>query len=98
MLAVSLELAAGKWKIALHDGRREKPAVHTVAQSIESCIDLCYRPFDDSVCGVTLAMGKPELFKTPQRYFPSIEALSPPVVEALLCPSRSATARGVPSG
>jgi transposase len=32
VLAVSLELAAAKWKIALHDGRREKPAVHTVAQ------------------------------------------------------------------
>lgn len=24
-----------------------------------------YRPFDDSVCGVTLAMGKPELLKRP---------------------------------
>src|SRR6202171_228049 len=32
VLAVSLELAASKWKVALHDGRREKPAVHTVAQ------------------------------------------------------------------
>ncbi|MFM0008538.1 IS110 family transposase [Paraburkholderia dipogonis] len=32
LLAVSLELAAAKWKVALHDGRREKPAVHTVAQ------------------------------------------------------------------
>ncbi len=32
VLAVSLELAAAKWKVALHDGRREKPAVHTVAQ------------------------------------------------------------------
>ncbi|MGF6260869.1 IS110 family transposase [Paraburkholderia youngii] len=32
VLAVSLELAAAKWKIALHDGQREKPAVHTVAQ------------------------------------------------------------------
>jgi len=31
VLAVSLELAAAKWKLALHDGRREKPAVHTVA-------------------------------------------------------------------
>src|SRR5258706_10675278 len=30
--AVSLELAAAKWKVALHDGQREKPAVHTVAQ------------------------------------------------------------------
>src|ERR1700722_20340775 len=32
VLAVSVELAAAKWKVALHDGRREKPAVHTVAQ------------------------------------------------------------------
>ncbi|MGF6634821.1 IS110 family transposase [Paraburkholderia sp. MM6662-R1] len=32
VLAVSLELSAGQWKVALHDGRREKPAVHTVAQ------------------------------------------------------------------
>jgi signal transduction histidine kinase/ActR/RegA family two-component response regulator len=44
------------------------------------------RPFDDSLCGVTLALGKPELFGTPQRFFPSIEMLSPPVVEALLVP------------
>jgi transposase len=32
LLAVSLELAAANWKVALHDGRRDKPAVHTVAQ------------------------------------------------------------------
>jgi len=32
VLAVSLELAAAKWKVALHDGRREEPAGHTVAQ------------------------------------------------------------------
>jgi transposase len=32
LLAVSLELATSNWKVALHDGRREKPAVHTVAQ------------------------------------------------------------------
>jgi len=31
VLAVSLELAKGSWKVALHDGRRAKPAVHTVA-------------------------------------------------------------------
>jgi transposase len=31
MLAVSLELSKGSWKIALHDGRRDKPALHTVA-------------------------------------------------------------------
>ena len=32
VLAVSLELAAAKWKVVLHDGHREQPAVHTVAQ------------------------------------------------------------------
>jgi transposase len=32
VLAVSLELAAAKWKVALHDGQREQPTVHTVAQ------------------------------------------------------------------
>lgn len=32
VLTVSLELAASKWKVALHDGRREQAAVHTVAQ------------------------------------------------------------------
>ena len=31
LLAVSLELSKGSWKIALHDGRRDKPALHTVA-------------------------------------------------------------------
>src|SRR5215472_8128421 len=34
VLAVSLELAGAKWKVALHDGRREKPAVHTLAQPL----------------------------------------------------------------
>ncbi|WP_321928669.1 IS110 family RNA-guided transposase [Paraburkholderia guartelaensis] len=32
VLAVSLELAMAKWKVALHDGRRDRPAVHTVTQ------------------------------------------------------------------
>lgn len=32
LLAMSLELAAATWKVALHDGRREKPEVHAVAQ------------------------------------------------------------------
>nr|WKF60797.1 Sensor protein EvgS [Paraburkholderia busanensis] len=45
-----------------------------------------HRPFDDSLCGVTLALGQPELFRTPQHFFPSLETLSPPVVEALLVP------------
>jgi len=34
VLAVSMELAAAKWKVALHDGRREKPAVHTAAHTM----------------------------------------------------------------
>ena len=29
-LAVSLELSKNSWKIALHDGRRDKPAIHAV--------------------------------------------------------------------
>lgn len=33
VLAVSLELAKGSWKIALHDGLREKPAVYTVSDA-----------------------------------------------------------------
>jgi hypothetical protein len=32
VLAASLELAASKWRVALHDGRRERPAVHSVAE------------------------------------------------------------------
>ncbi|MGF6813066.1 hypothetical protein OKW30_008283 [Paraburkholderia sp. Clong3] len=31
-LAVSLELATAEWKVALHDDRRDSPAIHTVAQ------------------------------------------------------------------
>lgn len=31
LLAVSLELSKSSWKIALHDGRRDRPAIHTVA-------------------------------------------------------------------
>ncbi|OTP65237.1 Mobile element protein [Caballeronia sordidicola] len=34
VLAVSLKLAAANWKVALHDGRREKPAVHAVAHTV----------------------------------------------------------------
>ena len=30
VLAVSLELSQSSWKVALHDGKRDKPAVHTV--------------------------------------------------------------------
>jgi transposase len=31
LLGVSLELSSGSWKIALQDGRRDRPAVHTAA-------------------------------------------------------------------
>lgn len=31
LLAVSLELSKSSWKVALHDGRRDRPAIHTVA-------------------------------------------------------------------
>jgi len=31
LLAVALELSKGSWKIALHDGKRDKPAIHTVS-------------------------------------------------------------------
>src|SRR6202165_5851474 len=49
VLAVSLELAAASWKVALHDGRREKPAVHTVAQPqaaarLQAVLDLIAPP------------------------------------------------------
>lgn len=48
ILAVSLELAAGKWKVALHDGLREKPAVHAVTQPrararLQAMLDLIER-------------------------------------------------------
>lgn len=37
--AVSLELAAAKWKVALHDGRRDLPGVHMVAEpQAASCL------------------------------------------------------------
>jgi transposase len=31
ILAVSLELSSKSWKMALHDGKRDKPAIHTVS-------------------------------------------------------------------
>jgi transposase len=48
VLAVSLELAAATWKVALHDGRREQPAVHTVAEPqaaarLQAVLDLIER-------------------------------------------------------
>src|ERR1700757_2082653 len=48
VLAVSLELAAAKWKVALHDGRREKPPVRAVAHPeaparLQAVLDLIER-------------------------------------------------------
>jgi transposase len=48
VLAVSLELAAAKWKVALHDGQRDRPAVHTVAEPeaaarLQAVLDLIER-------------------------------------------------------
>jgi transposase len=36
VLAVALELSKGSWKVALHDGKRDKPAIHTVS-SEQAC-------------------------------------------------------------
>ncbi|SEK05552.1 GAF domain-containing sensor histidine kinase [Paraburkholderia diazotrophica] len=79
---------AGSAGISVLESPPGRPASFRWAALAGHCAPLLntYRPFDDSVCGVTLAMGKPELFRTPQRYFSSIEAVSPPVVEALLVP------------
>ncbi|AEI81744.1 MULTISPECIES: IS110 family RNA-guided transposase [Cupriavidus] len=45
ILAVSLELSAAQWKVALHDGFREQPAVHSVgalqaASRLQAVLDL----------------------------------------------------------
>lgn len=55
VLAVSLELAPAKWKVALHDGRREKPAVLTVAQPqtaarLQAVLDLIGRTTRSGPC------------------------------------------------
>lgn len=36
VLAVSLELSKGSWKVGLHEGKREKPAIHTVSTEVAS--------------------------------------------------------------
>ncbi|HKR39080.1 MAG TPA: GAF domain-containing sensor histidine kinase [Paraburkholderia sp.] len=79
---------AGSAGISVLESPPDRPASFRWAALAGHCVPLLntYRPFDDSVCGVTLALGTPELFKRPQQYFSSIEALSPPVVEALLVP------------
>jgi signal transduction histidine kinase len=79
---------AGSAGISVLESPTDAPARFRWAALAGHCVPLLntYRPFDDSLCGVTLAMGKPELFKTPQRYFASIASISPPVVEALIVP------------
>ena len=79
---------AGSAGISVLESPPDRPASFRWAALAGHCVPLLntHRPFDDSVCGVTLAQGKPELFKRPQQYFSSIETLSPPVVEALLVP------------
>jgi hypothetical protein len=67
------------------DGRRSPATAH---RRSNTC-----RPLADSLCGVTLAMGRRELLKASKRYSPFIEAVSPPSVEVLLVPIRSATDR-----
>lgn len=48
ILAASVELAGAKWKIALHDGRRDRPAIHTITEphSAARCrlFWTCWRP------------------------------------------------------
>ncbi|CAG9225780.1 Histidine kinase [Paraburkholderia sabiae] len=79
---------AGSAGISVLESPPDRPASFRWAALAGHCAPLLntHRPFDDSVCGVTLALGKPELFNRPQRYFPSIETLAPTVVEALLVP------------
>jgi hypothetical protein len=48
VLAVSLELATAKWKVALHDGRWDRPAVHSLAEPhaaarLQAVLDLIER-------------------------------------------------------
>lgn len=38
ILAVSLELSKGSWKLALHDGKRDKPTIHTVSNELNRAI------------------------------------------------------------
>lgn len=79
---------AGSAGISVLESPPDSPARFRWAALAGHCAPLLntYRPFDDSLCGVALTLGKPELFKTPQRYFSSIESVSPPVLEALLVP------------
>ena len=43
-------------------------------------------PLDFSPCGVAQARGAPQLFAYPGRYFPSLAAADPPIVEGLVVP------------
>jgi signal transduction histidine kinase/ActR/RegA family two-component response regulator len=41
-------------------------------------------PFEDSACGITVALNAPQLFSYPQRHFPYLGTLGPEVVEGLV--------------
>ncbi|RKP49563.1 ATP-binding protein [Pararobbsia silviterrae] len=79
---------AGSAGISVLESPAGRPASFRWAALAGHCVPLLntYRPFDDSVCGITLELGRPELFRAPQQYFSSIELIEPPVVEALLVP------------
>lgn len=79
---------AGSAGISVLESPDDRPASFRWAALAGHCVPLLNtrRPFDDSLCGITLELGQPELFRTPQKYFSSIELVEPPVVEALLVP------------
>ncbi|WP_232072595.1 ATP-binding protein [Paraburkholderia pallida] len=79
---------AGSAGISVLESPVGSPASFRWAALTGHCVPLAntHRPFDDSLCGVTLERGQPELFRTPQKYFSSIARVEPPVVEALLVP------------
>jgi PAS domain S-box-containing protein len=43
-------------------------------------------PRDFSPCGVVLDKGAPELFRNPERFYPYLSRVAPPITEALLAP------------
>lgn len=79
---------AGSAGISVLESPVGSPASFRWAALTGHCLPLVntHRPFDDSLCGLTLEKGQPELFRTPQKYFPSIEQVEPPILEALLVP------------
>lgn len=88
ILAVSLELASGAWKIALHDGKRDNAAIKVVnagepAQRLQQAID--------EIVKVKAKWGLPDsvrtvvLFEAGQDGFWIARALAERGIEALIC-------------